>query len=95
MAEAEDRRGEEMDAGEKKAKQKGGFRAMPFILGDLFTLPDDAIISFFFFSFLREYYYFCLQFCRGWFMKLCKGFYRFLSFTNMLMCWKSDGLVKN
>ena len=48
MAEAEDRRGEEMDAGEKKAKQKGGFRAMPFILGDLFTLPDDAIVSFFF-----------------------------------------------
>jgi len=54
MAEAEDRRGEEMDAGEKKAKQKGGFRAMPFILGDLFTLPDDAIISFFFLSFFAR-----------------------------------------
>ena len=50
---AEDRRGEEMDAGEKKAKQKGGFRAMPFILGDLFTLPDDAIISFFLSFFAR------------------------------------------
>jgi len=54
MAEAEDRRGEEMDAGEKKAKQKGGFRAMPFILGDLFTLPHDAIISFFPFLFCEN-----------------------------------------
>jgi hypothetical protein len=56
-----------MDAVEKKAKKKDGFRTMPFILGDLFTLPDAGIISFFFF-FLREYYYFSFQFCCGWFM---------------------------
>ena len=49
---AEDRRGEETDAVEKKVKHKGGFRTMPFILGDLFTLPDAAIISFFLFSLL-------------------------------------------
>ena len=54
MAEAEDRRGEETDAVEKKVKHKGGFRTMPFILGDLFTLPDDAIISFFFLSFFAR-----------------------------------------
>ena len=54
MAEAEDRRGEETDAVEKKVKHKGGFRTMPFILGDLFTLPDAAIISFFFFPFCEN-----------------------------------------